>query len=142
MQQVLNSVLGPLGRRWTVSSRLPSARYVARRGQSMASGTIQHFPSEDQQCFDLWDSSLSAVCEVMFSRPSVWSCVFLGWGVFRSRLYQQNCRVMKIWQHTAACPEPSSKHGWKKALRCHCAGRLGMRQSAMCGLCLLLIKSQ
>lgn len=35
----------------------------------MASGTVGHFPSKEQQCFDLWESSLFTVCEVMLSRP-------------------------------------------------------------------------
>lgn len=82
LQQVLNSAvsdLGPPGCWWTVSSRVPSARYVARRGQSMASGTIQHFPSEDQQCFDLWDSSLSAECVRSCFPDQAYGLVFF-WG--------------------------------------------------------------
>lgn len=61
-----------------VLSRLPSARYVAWWGHSMASETLGHFPFEEQQCFDLWESSLSTTCvRSCFSRLCACSHVFV-----------------------------------------------------------------
>lgn len=61
-----------------VLSRLPFARYVAWWGHSAASGTPGHFPSEEQQCFDLWESSLSAThvrsCFPGFAHGVMFSC--------------------------------------------------------------------
>lgn len=45
-----------------VLCRLPPARYVDCWGHSMALGSVGHFPSEEQQWIDLWESSLSAEC--------------------------------------------------------------------------------
>lgn len=68
-----------------VLSRLPFARYVAWWGHLAASETPGHFPSEEQQCFDLWESSLSttrvrscfpgSVHGVVFSCPLCVHCI-------------------------------------------------------------------
>lgn len=123
-----------------VLSRLPSAQYVGRWGHSMASGTLGHFPSEEQQCFDLWESSLSTTCVRSCFPDPAYVLVFF---VLSCRLYQHGSAVMKIQQ------------GRQKHILCHTAnnggkhvsdtaqvGHLWDKMPAMCRLCLSHIKSQ
>lgn len=83
-----------------VSSRLPSARHVAWWGHSVASGTLGHFPSEEQQCFDLWESSLSAA-RVRSWFPDL--AHVLLFSVLPGALDQQRSAVMRISRDRKEC---------------------------------------
>lgn len=77
----------------------------------MASGTVGHFPSEEQQWIDLWESSLSTACEVMLSRPRACSPrVFCPpQQTVSTRLYSYE----NIARQTATYPVPPSEQ-WEK----------------------------
>lgn len=69
----------------------------------MASGTIKHFLSEDQQCFDLWGSSLSAECVRSCFPDLLILCFFVQ--AVSTQLYSYE----NIAGRTAAYPVPCRK---------------------------------
>lgn len=119
-----------------VLCRLPSARYVDCWGHSVALGSVGHFPSEEQQWIDLWESSLSAECVRSCFPDPVHVLVF-----FCPRQHTVSTRLYSyenILRQTAAYPVPSSKQ-WKSTLYQSVTCETKCLQ---CVGCLSLIKSQ
>lgn len=123
-----------------VLSGLPSARYVAWWGHPMASGTLGHFPSEEQQCFDLWESS--PLCKRVWGHVFQFACS----RVFRPPRHPVStrlCSYENIARQTEACPVPSS---WtmeeNMSLTLYRLVACEIKWLHCVGLCLSIIKSQ
>lgn len=136
---IVQATVLALGHCWTVLSTLPSAHMLHAEVTQWPQGPSSTSPPRI-------NSALTS--GILPSLQSVWGHVFqTSWScVFLCRLCQHNCiSYENIARRTAAYPVPCRRQ-WgrtkKKPYQWCYTGWSGVRQSTMCGLCLLLIKSQ